>query len=47
MTDTRFNDTFGHLFYEKEFSHYILRVEYRFVGEQCPGGPAGHCETVA
>ena len=21
------------------FSHYILRVEYRFVGDQCPGGP--------
>lgn len=34
-----FNETFGHLFYEKEFSHYILRVEYRFVGDQCPGGP--------
>ena len=35
----KFNETFGHLFYEKEFSHYVLRVEYRFVGEQCPGGP--------
>lgn len=34
-----FKETFGHLFYEKEFSHYILRVEYRFVGEQCKGGP--------
>jgi hypothetical protein len=30
---------FGHLFYKKPFSHYLLRVEYRFVGEQCPGGP--------
>lgn len=30
---------FGHLFYKEEFSHYILRVEYRIVGEQCPGAP--------
>jgi len=30
---------FGHLFYEKEFSHYILRAEYRFVGEQSNKGP--------
>jgi len=30
---------FGHLFYEKEFSHYILRAEYRFVGEQVTKGP--------
>ena len=29
---------FGHLFYEKEFSHYILRAEYRFVGEQVNKG---------
>ncbi len=34
-----FKETFGHLFYDKEFSHYLLRVEYRFVGEQCKGGP--------
>jgi hypothetical protein len=34
-----FHGEFGHLFYEKKFSHYILRVEYRFVGEQVPGGP--------
>ncbi len=34
-----FNQEFGHLFYEKPFSHYILRVEYRFVGEQVPNGP--------
>lgn len=30
---------FGHLFYKEPFSHYRLRVEYRFVGDQCPGGP--------
>ena len=34
-----FKETFGHLFHEKEFSHYILRVEYRFVGDQCKDGP--------
>jgi hypothetical protein len=35
----RFNGRFGHLFYKDAFSHYRLRVEYRFVGEQAPGGP--------
>jgi hypothetical protein len=35
----RFNGEFGHLFYKDKFSHYILRVEYRFVGNQTPGGP--------
>lgn len=34
-----FNETFGHLFYKDDFSNYRLRVEYRFVGEQCKGGP--------
>jgi hypothetical protein len=34
-----FNNQFGHLFYKEPFSHYRLRVEYRFVGEQAPGGP--------
>lgn len=32
-------DRFGHLFYEDELSNYKLRVEYRIVGEQCPGAP--------
>jgi len=36
---TEFGNRFGHLFYEKEFSNYRFRVEYRFVGEQCKGGP--------
>lgn len=35
----KFSGRFGHLFYEKPFSHYRLRAEYRFVGEQCPAGP--------
>jgi len=34
-----FNEQFGHLFYKQPFSHYRLRVEYRFVGEQAPGAP--------
>ncbi len=34
-----FNGEFGHIFYKKKFSHYKLRVEYRFVGKQVPGGP--------
>jgi hypothetical protein len=34
-----FDTKFGHIFYKEKFSHYRLRLEYRFVGEQCPGGP--------
>ena len=34
-----FRGRFGHLFYEKPFSNYVLRVEYRFVGEQAERGP--------
>lgn len=34
-----FDGRFGHIFYNQPFSHYKLRVEYRFVGEQVPGGP--------
>lgn len=34
-----FDGKFGHIFYKDKFSHYRLRVEYRFVGEQTPGGP--------
>lgn len=33
-----FSDEFGHIFYEEPFSHYRIRAEYRFVGEQAPGG---------
>ncbi|MBN2450254.1 MAG: DUF1080 domain-containing protein [Lentisphaeria bacterium] len=33
-----FGGKFGHLFYDKPFSNYILRIEYRFVGEQASGG---------
>ena len=34
-----FNETFGHLFYKMPFSHYLLRVEYRFLGDQAAEGP--------
>ena len=34
-----FEGRFGHLFYDRAFSHYRLRVQYRFVGEQLAGGP--------
>lgn len=34
-----FGGRFGHLFHDMEFENYRLRVEYRFVGEQCKGGP--------
>lgn len=33
-----FDTEFGHLYYEKPFSHYRLRFDYRFVGEQLTGG---------
>jgi len=34
-----FDGEFGHIFFNQKFSHYKLRVEYRFVGEQVQGGP--------
>ncbi len=36
---TRFNGEFGHLFWKQKLSHYRIRAEYRFVGEQIAGGP--------
>lgn len=33
-----FGDRYGHIFYNTPYSHYRVRVEYRFVGEQAPGG---------
>jgi hypothetical protein len=35
-----FNNTFGALYYNKEFTNYRLKVEYRFVGETAPGAPS-------
>jgi 3-keto-disaccharide hydrolase len=34
-----FAEQFGHLFYQDPFSHYRLRVEYRFVGEAMHDAP--------
>ncbi|MDX2038015.1 MAG: DUF1080 domain-containing protein [Isosphaeraceae bacterium] len=34
-----FAGKFGHLFHERPFSKYRLRIEYRFVGDQCKEGP--------
>ena len=35
----RYDERFGHLFYKDSFSHYRIRAEYRFVGDQMAGGP--------
>ncbi|MCA9735563.1 DUF1080 domain-containing protein [candidate division KSB1 bacterium] len=35
----KFDNEFGHIFYEKPFSNYVVRLEYRFIGDQVPGGP--------
>ena len=35
----QFDNKFGHIFYKTKLSHYIIAVEYRFVGEQVKGGP--------
>jgi len=34
----KFDERYGHLFYKTPYSKYRLRMEYRFTGEQCPGG---------
>jgi len=35
-----FNDQFGHLYYKVPFSHYHLKLEYRFVGALQQGAPS-------
>lgn len=34
----RFDGRYGHLYFKEPFSHYKLKFEYRFLGEQLPGG---------
>jgi hypothetical protein len=34
----KFDDKFGHLYFNKPYSWYILKFQYRFTGEQTPGG---------
>ncbi|MFD1162387.1 3-keto-disaccharide hydrolase [Hwangdonia seohaensis] len=33
-----FNNSYGHIFYNKEFSDYKFRMQYRFIGEQIKDG---------
>lgn len=33
-----FDNRFGHIFYKEKFSDYLISIEYRFVGDQAPGG---------
>jgi hypothetical protein len=35
----QFRERFGHIFYNTPYSNYVLRVEYRFTGDQAQGGP--------
>lgn len=35
---SEFNNAFGHMYYEKPFSYYKLRFDYRFTGDQLKGG---------
>lgn len=35
-----FGTRFGHLFWKDKLSHYIVRAEYRFVGQQMKDGPS-------
>ena len=35
-----YNDRFGHLYYDIPFSHFHLKLEYRFTGELHPGAPS-------
>lgn len=35
----QFNNKFGHLIYKKPYSHYKIRAEYRFRGQQVDGAP--------
>lgn len=34
----KFTNQYGHIYYKQPFSYYKIRFEYRFVGEQLPGG---------
>jgi len=37
---SKFDKEFGHLYYKEPFSWYVVRVEYRFTGQQLTGGPS-------
>lgn len=33
-----FDQKYGHIFYKTPYSYYVIRTEYRFVGDQAKGG---------
>ncbi len=35
-----FDNAYGHMYYKQPYSRYKLRFEYRFTGDQTPGGAA-------
>lgn len=41
-----YDEKFGHIFYNKNYSYYVVAVEYRFVGEQAKGGRIGRFATM-
>lgn len=41
----QFDGQFGHLVSDASFSYYIIGLEYRFPGEQAPGGPGWAIEN--
>jgi hypothetical protein len=51
-----FDGQYGHIFYKDKFSFYKIRVQYRFTGQQTPGGAGWafrnsgimlHCQSAA
>ena len=34
----KFDQNYGHIFYKTPYSYYVIRVEYRFIGDQVKGG---------
>ncbi|MGI9137676.1 MAG: 3-keto-disaccharide hydrolase, partial [Sediminibacterium sp.] len=34
-----YNEQFGHLFYNKKYSYYRIKLQYRFIGDQAKEGP--------
>jgi hypothetical protein len=35
----KFDERFGHLFFNKPYNYYRIRLEYRFIGDQAKEGP--------
>lgn len=34
----KFEQNYGHIFYKTPYSYYVIRAEYRFIGDQVKGG---------